>query len=79
MTNEYDQMEEYFNFLDSLRESGITNMFGAAPYLKKAYSLRLEYAKRVVGLWMKTFPGRGESASMEKRVSDALKMKGETA
>jgi hypothetical protein len=23
---------EYFEFLDGLRESGVTNMFGAAPY-----------------------------------------------
>lgn len=30
-------MEEYFEYLDCLRESGVTNMFGAAPYLQTAF------------------------------------------
>ena len=26
-------MEDYFNYLNELRESGVTNMFGATDYL----------------------------------------------
>ena len=28
-----EQEEEVFEFLDALRESGVTNMFGARPYI----------------------------------------------
>lgn len=30
-----DEWEEYYNILEAIRSSGITNMFGAAPYLKE--------------------------------------------
>ena len=45
--------EEYFKFLDELRETGITNMFGAGPYLEDAYpELDRREAKAVVREWM---------------------------
>ena len=45
--------EEYFKFLDELRETGITNMFGAGPYLEDAYpELNRQEAKAVVREWM---------------------------
>ena len=31
--------EEHLEYLDNLRESGITNMFGAAPYLEFSFDL----------------------------------------
>ena len=30
-------MEEYFEFLDDLRETGATNMYGAGPYLRSEF------------------------------------------
>lgn len=30
-----EEWEVYYNVLESIRESGITNMFGSAPYLKE--------------------------------------------
>lgn len=33
----YEEWKEYFIFLNVLRESGITNMLGAAPYLAKHF------------------------------------------
>ena len=33
------EKEEYFDYLDNLRESGVTNMFGASPYLQEAFDL----------------------------------------
>lgn len=54
-----EDMEEYFLFLDELRESGVTNMFGAAPYLKEAFSeLSNRKAKDILLEWMKTFATR---------------------
>jgi hypothetical protein len=32
-----EDWEEYYQALEAIRESGITNMFGAAPYLKELY------------------------------------------
>ena len=28
-------MKQYFDYLDALRESGVTNMYGAVPYLQQ--------------------------------------------
>ena len=30
-----EEWEDYYKVLETIRESGITNMFGAAPYLKE--------------------------------------------
>lgn len=44
-----------FAYLDAIRESGITNMFGASLYVEAAFSLRSDTASAVLGAWMKTF------------------------
>lgn len=33
------EFEKYFDFLDDLRESGVTNMFGATPYLIEEFGV----------------------------------------
>ncbi len=48
----------YFNFLDTLRDSGQTNMFGAAPYLMEMFDLDRFEAKEIVVEWMQTFSER---------------------
>jgi hypothetical protein len=50
--------EKYFNFLDSLRDSGQINMFGAAPYLAELYDLNRYEAKQIVLEWMSTYGER---------------------
>lgn len=51
--------EMYFEFLDDLRESGVTNMFGATPYLRKAFKgLSEKEARSILTEWMKTFSER---------------------
>jgi hypothetical protein len=47
-----DDMLEY---LDSLRESGATNMFGARPYVQRLFSLSKSDAGTVLSYWMQTF------------------------
>lgn len=44
--------EVYFKFLDALRESGATNMFGAAPYLQESFSLSKGEAREILQEWM---------------------------
>lgn len=44
--------ETYFEYLDGLRDSGVTNMFGAAPYLQDAFGLNRHEAKAILLEWM---------------------------
>lgn len=47
---------EHLEYLNDLRESNITNMWGAAPFLKRTYpSLSIEEARDILQYWMKTF------------------------
>ena len=47
--------ETYFKYLESLRESGVTNMFGAAPYLQNAFGLDKYEAKDILIEWMESY------------------------
>lgn len=50
--------EEHLNFLDALRESGSTNMFGASPYIMKAFNLSKNDSMEILSYWMQTFSER---------------------
>jgi len=53
------EMQEKVNvFLDKLRESGQTNMFGAAPYIQEVFGVERTEAKQYLMNWMKTFEER---------------------
>ena len=48
-------MEEYFVYLDDLRESGEINMFEAVPYLQQAFPELVDNrarAKKILMAWM---------------------------
>ncbi len=48
-------MQKYFDYLDRLRQSGETNMFGAVPYLQKQFfelALDRKKAAQVLQAWM---------------------------
>ena len=47
--------EEYYSYLDALRESGVTNMFGAGQYLMEAFNLSKTEARMVLMAWMEQF------------------------
>lgn len=49
------RLADYFEYLDELRESGVTNMFGAGPYLSREFGLEKAEASKIVQSWMKTF------------------------
>ena len=46
---------EMFEYLDTLRESGVTNMFGAVPYLEQAFDIDRREAKTVLLEWMNQY------------------------
>lgn len=49
---------EHLEYLDELRESGVTNMFGAAPYLEIGFDIDTATARKYLSYWMKTFSDR---------------------
>lgn len=52
-------LEEHLEYLDELRESGITNMFGARPYILAEFPyLSEEKGGEVLVYWMHTFEER---------------------
>lgn len=55
-------MEEYFLFLEDLRDSGDTNMWGAAPYLQDKFpELSLEEAGDILVAWIKKKMEEGQN------------------
>jgi hypothetical protein len=46
---------KHIKYLDDLRESGSTNMFGAGRYLQNEFGLDRDHASRVLNHWMETF------------------------
>jgi len=50
--------DERLEFLDYLRESGVTNMFGGGAYLREEYGIGRAESSEVLGYWMKTFSDR---------------------
>jgi len=50
--------EQYTEFLDELRDSGVTNMFGATPYLQEAFGLDKIEARMILIDWMENYGKR---------------------
>jgi hypothetical protein len=49
----------HLQFLDDLRESGKTNMYGSIPYLQKVFNgMPRETASKVLAYWMNSFSDR---------------------
>ena len=46
---------EYYVYLEELRQSGETNMFGATPYLREEFGLGRREAINVLGSWMDNY------------------------
>ena len=46
---------EYYEYLDDLRESGVVNMFGAGAYLEHQFGLSRYEAKDILIAWMKQY------------------------
>ena len=50
--------DEVFFFLDGLRASGDTNMWGAGIYLEQVFDMNKSQAKHYLLEWMRTFAER---------------------
>ena len=46
---------EYYQLLERIRESGVTNMFGATPYLARAAGIPHGLAQEILISWMENY------------------------
>lgn len=47
--------DEYLIFLENLRKSGVTNMFGAGPYLQGEFGLNKIESREILSYWMTNY------------------------
>ena len=45
----------YYTYLEELRRSGVTNMYGAVPYLQDEFALTKKEAIEILTNWMKNY------------------------
>lgn len=55
-----EREKEIFTYLNDLRDSGITNMYGSSPYLVEMYGLSKKEAREHLLLWSKNFTADGD-------------------
>ena len=63
--------EKHLIYLDSLRESGVTNMFGAGTYLRERFSVTKMESHAILHYWMETFEERQKAIKAEAKKEDA--------
>lgn len=48
-------LKNYFEYLNKLRDSGVTNMWGSAKYLVEEFGIGLTEAKAIFQKWVDSF------------------------
>ena len=61
--------KEAFSYLNDLRDSGVTNMLGAGPYLQRAFDLDKRKARQLLLNWMKSFQNESKLSEAKALVS----------
>lgn len=51
--------QKHFEYLDDLRASGETNMFGSPAYLQRTFAMNKDESYKVFEAWADTFEDRG--------------------
>lgn len=47
--------DDHLYYLDELRESGVTNMFGSGAYVARDFGIKKAEAQEIVMYWMESF------------------------
>ena len=47
--------QEHLEYLDGLRESGVTSMWGATTYIVRHFSVTVETGRKILVYWMESF------------------------
>ena len=71
MTYDFDQVADAFAFLDTLREFGSVNMFGAATYVAEELGHDRATSRELVSMWMQSFDSE---VTAEVRARRALRL-----
>ena len=50
--------DAHLDYLDKLRESGETNMYGSGPYVEREFLVTRRQAQDIVIYWMESFEER---------------------
>lgn len=50
-----EKYEAEFKYLENLRISGVTNMYGAIPYLTATFAIDKNEARTILSDWMKRY------------------------
>ena len=58
MDKELPSQRDVNIFLDVVRSSGVTNMFGAGSYIEEHFDVSRSQAREYLHTWMKTFGER---------------------
>ena len=57
--------KEVMEYLQDLRESGVTNMYGAASYIQDQFEMSEKESKEILVLWMENFNEKGNYESVK--------------
>ena len=50
-----EQTMRHYKYLVKLRNSGVTNMYGAGPYIMRKFGVERNESHVILGAWMDTF------------------------
>jgi len=54
--SQFDEMKkDVFEYLEELRESGETNMFGSTAYVMETFEISKVMARKFVSTWMESY------------------------
>ena len=56
-----EDLTKYLEYLDDLRDSGETNMFGAASYIRETFGVSRNESTKILSYWMHTFSERHQA------------------
>ena len=71
MDYDFEQVADAFAFLDTLREFGSVNMFGAATYVAEELGHDKATSRELVSMWMQSFDSE---VTAEVRARRALRL-----
>lgn len=59
--------KEVLEFLNMLRNTGVTNMFGAGPYIQEEFGVDRRESHRLLSLWMDNFNEKGDYSEVKEK------------
>jgi len=61
---------EYYQYLETLRQSGITNMYGAATYLEEAYDLDRREGSPILLSWIQNYDALVKDGVIDRKLTN---------